>query len=276
MCWGVLGKVVSVSGLEAEVEVGGAVIKALVAMEGLNPGDVVLVHAGVVLEKVDREDVIRNLSVYYDLMKYHYVFNGIPEEEASSRAREDLVKLATELGVPADEILRSIDEGGEVLEVGGGGRPPEVPDGAFTLEYTVQLAETDYLQVMHYTNYMRVCERTFMALLREVGLSYTRLIHEYGVFIPTVEVSAKIKSPARMDNALRVYVWVEEIGRKHIKYRCVVENTATGRVSADVVHVAVCTDTAITSSHEIPEDVRVALSKYLITPPQSKEQGLRS
>ncbi len=268
MCWGVLGKLISVSGLEAEVEVGGAVIKALVAIEGLSPGDIVLVHAGVVLEKVDREDVLRNLSVYYDLMKYHYVFNGVPEEEAASRAREDLAKLATELGVPIDDVLKSIQDAGEPSGGGGGVMPLEVPERAFSVEYAVQLAETDYLQVMHYTNYMRICERAFMALLREVGLSYTRLIHEYGVFIPTVEVNAKIRSPARMDNTLRVYVWVEEIGRKHIKYRCVVENKATGSVSADVVHVAVCTDTAITSSHEIPEDLRSALSKYLVTPGQ--------
>ncbi len=265
MCWGVLGKLVSVSGLEAEVEVGGAVIKALVAIEGLNPGDIVLIHAGVVLEKVGREDVLRNLSVYYDLMKYHYVFNGVPEEEASSRAREDLAKLAAELGVPIDDVLKSVQDAGELSEEGGRVTPLEVPERAFSVEYAVQLAETDYLQVMHYTNYMRICERAFMALLREVGLSYTKLIHEYGVFIPTVEVSAKIRSPARMDNTLKVYIWVEEMGRKHIKYRCVVENTATGRVSADVVHIAVCTDTAITTSHEIPEDLRKALSRYLLT-----------
>ncbi len=259
MCWGVLGKLVRMEGVEGEVEVGGTTIRALVALEDAKPGDVVLVHAGVVIEKLDRERVLENLAVYYDLAKYHYVFNGESEEEAARRAREDMVRLAGELGIPEDEMLRAIREAGE----GGAGlgepRPEGVPETAFSMDYMVQLAETDYLQVMHYTNYVRVCERAFMVMLASAGIGYSRLIHEYGLFIPTVEVSAKLRAPSRLDNRLKVYVWVEEVGRKHVKYRCVVYNATSGRVAADVTHVAVCTDTALTSSHEIPEDVRNAL-----------------
>lgn len=250
----------SVEGVEGDVEVGGVLVRALVAVEGARPGDVVLVHAGVVIEKLDREGVLANLAVYYDLVKYHYVFNGASEEEASRRAREDLASLARSLGIPEGEVLRALSEepGGAA---GGGPAEVEVPEKAFYIDYSVQLAETDYLQVVHYTNYLRICERAFMSALSSAGMSYGKLIHEYGIFIPTVEVSARIRSPSRLDNSLRVYVWVEEIGRKHLKYRCVVHNKTTGRVVADVTHVAVCTDTAITASHEIPKEVRQALEK---------------
>lgn len=247
-----------VDGVEGEVEVGGATIRALVAVEGANPGDVVLVHAGVVIEKLERERVLANLAVYYDLAKYHYAFNGLDEGEADRRAREDLVKLARDLGIPPEEMLEAMRERVEV-PASEPPRPEGVPDGAFSMDYVVQLAETDYLQVMHYTNYARVCERAFMAMLTRAGIGYSKLIHEYGLFIPTVEVSAKLKSPSRLDNVLRVYVWIEEVGKKHLKYRCIVHNLTSGRVAADVSHVAVCTDTAITASHEIPEDVRAIL-----------------
>ncbi|MEM0066639.1 MAG: HypC/HybG/HupF family hydrogenase formation chaperone [Sulfolobales archaeon] len=258
MCWGVLAKLVRVDGVEGEVEVGGATIRALIAVEEAKPGDVVLLHAGVVIEKLDRESILANLTVYYDLVKYHYTFNGLSEEEADRKAREDLVKLAQDLGISPEELLEVLRESMREQE-DKASKQESVPESSFFIDYVVQLAETDYLQVMHYTNYIRVCERAFMAMLSSAGISYSRLIHEYGLFIPTVEVNAKIKSPSRLDNTLRVYVWIEEVGRKHLKYRCVVHNLTTGRIAADIEHVAVCTDTAITSSHELPEDIKKAL-----------------
>lgn len=258
MCWGVLAKLVRVDGVEGEVEVGGATIRALIAVEEAKPGDVVLLHAGVVIEKLDRESILANLTVYYDLVKYHYTFNGLSEEEADRKAREDLVKLAQDLGISPEELLEVLRENMREQE-DKASKQESVPESSFFIDYVVQLAETDYLQVMHYTNYIRVCERAFMAMLSSAGISYSRLIHEYGLFIPTVEVNAKIKSPSRLDNTLRVYVWIEEVGRKHLKYRCVVHNLTTDRIAADIEHVAVCTDTAITSSHELPEDIKKAL-----------------
>jgi len=266
MCWGVLGKLVEISGVEGEVDIGGARVRALVATEDVKPGDVVLVHAGVVLEKLDREDVMANLAVYYDLMKYHYVFNGMPEGEAEKKAAEDLTRLARELGVDPGELAGALSEGqGAVYPQST--YPEGVPPNAFHMEYAVQLAETDYLQVMHYTNYMRVCERAFMEMLSSAGIGYSKLIHEYGIFIPTVEVKAEVKSPCRLDNKLKVYVWIEEVGKKHLRYRCLVYNTATNRLAADVSHVAVCTDTAISSSHEIPAEVREVLEKLVAQRP---------
>ncbi|MEM2007512.1 MAG: HypC/HybG/HupF family hydrogenase formation chaperone [Sulfolobales archaeon] len=272
MCWGVLGKLVRVDGVEGEVEVGGATIRALIAVEEAKPGDVVLLHAGVVIEKLDRESILANLTVYYDLVKYHYTFNGLSEKEAYTKAREDLVKLAQDLGVSPEELLKVMRESEREQEAGAS-KPESVPESSFSIDYVVQLAETDYLQVMHYTNYVRVCERAFMAMLSSAGISYSKLIHEYGLFIPTVEVSAKIRSPSRLDNTLRVYVWLEEIGRKHLKYRCVVHNLTTGRVAADIEHVAVCTDTAITSSHELPEDIKKALG--MLVPGSSSQKQPR-
>jgi len=265
----VLGKLVEVSGIEGEVDVGGARIRALVAAEGVKPGDVVLVHAGVVLEKLGREDVIANLAVYYDLMKYHYVFNGMPEDEAEKKAVEDLKRLARELGIDVEELATALGKEREDVYSQQPTSPEGVPPNSFHIEYTVQLAETDYLQVMHYTNYIKVCERAFMELLSSVGIGYSKLIHEYGIFIPTVEVKAEIKSPCRLDNKLRVYVWIEEVGRKHLRYKCSVYNTATGRLAANISHVAVCTDTAISSSHEIPAEVRSVLEKLVIREPQA-------
>lgn len=259
-----------VDGVEGEVEVGGATVRALVAIDDVKPGDVVLVHAGVVIEKLDRESVLANLAVYYDLVKYHYVFNGFSEGEAGERAREELAKLARDLGVSEGEVLAALTEGsGKVVRESI--EQVEIPEEAFYIDYTIQLAETDYLQVTHYSNYLRVCERAFMSMLASAGTSYSRLIHEYGVFIPTVEVSAKIKSPSRLDNTLRAYVWIEEIGRKHLKYRCLIYNQTTKKLAADITHIAVCTDTAITTSHEIPKEIKTTLEKLAAKKSNTKQ-----
>jgi len=104
MCWGVLAKVVSVDGIFAEVDFGGTRVKAIVACEGVEPGDVVIVHAGAIISRVSREELLENLSIYFELMRIHYEFNGFDSSKASELAKRDIAELAKSLGLGERDI----------------------------------------------------------------------------------------------------------------------------------------------------------------------------
>ena len=108
MCLGVLAKVVEVEGIIARVNLGGAVVEVLNGVEGVKPGDVVIVHAGTIIQKVGLDDVVENLYAVFEMQKTHYMLNNYSEEEASKLALEDIKRFASELGLDPAEVERRI------------------------------------------------------------------------------------------------------------------------------------------------------------------------
>jgi hydrogenase expression/formation protein HypC len=68
MCLGVPAKVVSVDGATAVAEIGGGRYPvSLMLMEDVTVGDLVLVHAGFVIEKVDPEEAAETLRLIREI-----------------------------------------------------------------------------------------------------------------------------------------------------------------------------------------------------------------
>lgn len=256
MCWGVPAMVVSVSGQTATVDLGGATKEVLVAMEGISPGQLVVVHAGIAIGGISREDVVANVSLYRDIRERELVDSGMDEKAAEKMATGEMDKLLESLGI-SGSLMSGSDETWRAEA-----REEVVPGNAFRRSYRVSLSDTDYLQVMHYTNYLRFCERAQQELLEGLGFSYATLIHKFGLFIPTAETSIKLTGPVRLDNVIEVAVWAEEIGRKHIKFKNVVRNITSGRVVADCLTVSICTDTTLMESMPLPPGLAEALKRY--------------
>lgn len=64
MCLSLPARVLTVDGDMAEVSVGGAVFRAGVQMvEGVRPGDYVLLHAGFAIEKLNEEEALETLRL---------------------------------------------------------------------------------------------------------------------------------------------------------------------------------------------------------------------
>ncbi|MEM3546458.1 MAG: HypC/HybG/HupF family hydrogenase formation chaperone [Candidatus Bathyarchaeia archaeon] len=82
MCWGVPAKVLKVEGFKAYVDFGGGVKReVLVAVSDLKDGDYVIVHAGIVISKVDREEALKVLEAYMDMAVQQAREDGLNEEE---------------------------------------------------------------------------------------------------------------------------------------------------------------------------------------------------
>ena len=79
MCVGIPGKVVSIDGRMATVEVGGATREiALDLISGVSAGDYVIAHAGFAIHKVDEEEALKTLEIINllagDIEKYDGAF----------------------------------------------------------------------------------------------------------------------------------------------------------------------------------------------------------
>ncbi len=108
MCLGVIGRVEEIRDIVVKINIGGTVVEAINAIENLTVGDLVIVHAGLAIEKISREGLIDNIVLFYDIQKYHYIVNGYSEEEAARMALNDIVSYGAELGINADEIISRI------------------------------------------------------------------------------------------------------------------------------------------------------------------------
>ena len=65
MCVAYPGKVINIDGKHAEVDFSGSLVKVNVSMVSVEPGDYVLVHAGMAIQKVATEEA----EAWVDLFK---------------------------------------------------------------------------------------------------------------------------------------------------------------------------------------------------------------
>lgn len=260
MCLGVMARVERVSGEMAIVDFGGVKKEVFLASSGISAGDFVMIHAGMIIGKLSEEEFLQNLAIYRDLLAQHYNELGMNRDEGERKATEEVHGLLKSLGIYGQ--LPPVEEEAGVME------EEKLPENAFVGRYRITLSDTDYLQVMHYTNYLKYCERAQQELLNSVGMGYHTLIHRFGMFIPTVETSLKVKGPVRIDNEIEVVVWVEEIGNKHLKFKSVIKNLTSKKKVGECITVAVCADVGLTESMPLPQEFKERISKYLV---QKKE-----
>ena len=106
MCWGVPAKVVSVSGQIATVDLGGVRRDVLIGVGEISPGELVVIHAGVVIGIMSTDDVMANVAIYRDIIEEELIDSGLDEVVARKKATDEMNKLLRSLGIkePVNEI----------------------------------------------------------------------------------------------------------------------------------------------------------------------------
>lgn len=77
-------------------------------------------------------------------------------------------------------------------------------------EVRVIYADTDAMNVVYHTNYIKWFEVGRTELLRNIGFPYVRL-EEEGIMLPVAECSCKYKSPAIYDDILEITATISEL-----------------------------------------------------------------
>jgi acyl-CoA thioester hydrolase len=144
---------------------------------------------------------------------------------------------------------------------------------AFRLSFPVEFVDTDALGIVHFSNYFKYFERAEQALLASEGLSYARLNRESRIALPRVEARCRYLSPASVGDQLEVRLWVEEVGRRHVRYSFKIRNLSSKRLSAYGEASVVCVGLDGFRPVELPESLVRALRRYLRRPRPARPQG---
>jgi len=101
MCLGVYGKILNIEGDLATVDFGGGLVKkALIGVEDANEGDYVVVHAGIIVSKLNRSELT---AVFNYLEEAARQTVGI-ESEADEYIRLTRERLRSFLNGPDDNL----------------------------------------------------------------------------------------------------------------------------------------------------------------------------
>lgn len=95
----------------------------------------------------------------------------------------------------------------------------------FQLKRRVQFHETDTAGLVHFSWFFKYMEEAEHALWREAGLS----IHPSGTEVgwPRVATSFEFHNPLRFEDEFEILIRVESVGRKTIRYSCVLTRGET-------------------------------------------------
>lgn len=75
--------------------------------------------------------------------------------------------------------------------------------------------ETDKMQVVHHSNYIRYLEECRMDFMRQIGFDYAKM-EQSGIMVPVLSVNCNYKNPARFGETICI---VPKVERMHgVKY----------------------------------------------------------
>ncbi|EZQ01600.1 MULTISPECIES: HypC/HybG/HupF family hydrogenase formation chaperone [Acidianus] len=99
MCWAVPAKVISIeSDLIATVDLGGNTIKKVaVGVDNVRLGDFVMVHAGVIISKLSKEEVIENIKFIAEQIREVSEITGEDPEKTVKEYTDSMYKLLGQL-----------------------------------------------------------------------------------------------------------------------------------------------------------------------------------
>lgn len=75
---------------------------------------------------------------------------------------------------------------------------------------TINYYETDRMQVVHHSNYIRFLEECRMHFMNEIGLDYAEM-EQRGVIVPVLSVSCDFVNPVRFGDAICIVPKLEKL-----------------------------------------------------------------
>jgi len=89
----------------------------------------------------------------------------------------------------------------------------------FSWPVRVYYEDTDSGGVVYYANYLKFMERGRTEWLRDLGFEQDHLIEQQKLIFAVRSIAVDYHKPARFNDALRVTVTVEKLGRVSIEFR---------------------------------------------------------
>lgn len=137
--------------------------------------------------------------------------------------------------------------------------------GPFSVEEYVRWSDVDHAGIIFYGAYVRFFEMAETEMFRAAGLPYSEFFDRLGIWLPRAHFNCDFEYPARLDDRLRVVVYVSRFGRTSLTLTFDVWHVASGRLAASAREVLVCTDRTSLVPTPIPGALREALEPFAFT-----------
>lgn len=96
-------------------------------------------------------------------------------------------------------------------------------------EHTVQYYETDRMQVVHHSNYIRWFEEARTYWMDMIGVPYVK-VEELGILIPVLEVSAQYKSMVTFGETVLINLVMDKFNGIKASFSYEITEKASGRL----------------------------------------------
>jgi YbgC/YbaW family acyl-CoA thioester hydrolase len=147
----------------------------------------------------------------------------------------------------------------------------------FTIDEYVRWSDVDYAGIIFYGAYVRFFEIAETEMFRAVGLPYGQLFDRLEMWLPRVHLDCDFTYPARLDDQLRVAVYVPRFGTSSITLQFDVVHLAAGRLAASGHEVLVSTDRRSLRPTPLPAELRRALDPFALSEADARSRlGLAS
>ena len=132
----------------------------------------------------------------------------------------------------------------------------------FTIEERVRWGDVDAARIIFYGAYIRFFEYAETELFREVGLQYGVMFDELKIWLPRVHLECDFKRAARLDDLLKVSVFVGRFGTKSMRLNFEVRREGEEELIATAHFVLAAVNQDTFETVPIPTELRERLAPY--------------
>lgn len=130
----------------------------------------------------------------------------------------------------------------------------------FSWEVRVYYEDTDAGGIVYYANYLKFFERARTEWLRALGIAQQELLAEQDAMFVVKNVSADYHAPAKLDDALKLTLVIEKLGRASVIFR---QEAWCGPTLLNTARVKVgCVDAAL-RPRALPDAVASRMRGYV-------------
>jgi len=148
--------------------------------------------------------------------------------------------------------------------------PPPHSPAPYLVEEYVRWSDVDFAGIIFYGSYVRFFEIAETELFRACGLAYAQVFDKYDIFLPRKAVHSEFYAPARLDERLRVAVYVGRVGTRSMTLNFDVLRDTSNLLRAAGWMVLVCVDRAHLKPQALPAGLVQALAPHTLPPEQAR------
>ncbi len=140
----------------------------------------------------------------------------------------------------------------------------------FTIDEYVRWSDVDFAGIIFYGAYVRFFEIAETELFRGAGMPYGEVFDRFEVWLPRVHLECDFMYPARLDDRLRVAVYVGRFGDSSLRLNFDVLHLGARRLAAVGHEVLVATDRERLKPRSLPDELRSLLEPFSLSEEEAR------